>query len=164
MPERHIFSKSLSFSPPQIATNALIFPSAGTILLAPSPTNILWNFEKITDDFDGTNLMITKISVHIAETTNEVSIVTNNIYNFLGQVPWFVPENLWGGNTNYVLKFEVVNSSSLTNSRTFWDNEFTIIPEPLGIWIMIVLGVLFIKPDMLLINHKSLFSKKENHS
>ncbi len=151
-------------STPQIATNALIFPSAGAILLAPSPTNILWNFEKITDDFDGTNLMITKISVHIAETTNEVSIVTNNIYNFLGQVPWFVPENLWGGNTNYVLKFEVVNSSSLTNSRTFWDNEFTIIPEPLGIWIMIVLGVLFIKPDMLLINHKSLFSKKENHS
>jgi len=123
-------------NPPQIATNALIFPSAGAILLAPSPTNIIWDFEKITDDIDGTNLTITKITVHLSETTNQVGIVTNDISNLLGEIPWIVPENLWGGDTNYVLKFEVVGSSSLTNSRIFWDNEFTIVPEPIRIWII----------------------------
>jgi len=115
---------------PQIATNALIFPFAGAALLAPFPTNIIWNFEGITDDLDGTNLTITKISVHLSETSNEVSTVTNDVSNLLGEIPWLVPSELIGGDTNYVLKFEVVDSSSLTNSRIFWDNEFTIVPEP----------------------------------
>ena len=116
-------------SEPQIATNALIFPSANSELFEGDTTNIIWNFEKITDDLDGTNLTITKISVHVSETTNEVYIVMNNINNLLVAIPWLVPENLIGGDSNYVLKFEVVDSSSLTNSRIFWDNKFTIIPE-----------------------------------
>ncbi len=129
-------------SPPQIATNALIFPSAGATILAPFPTNIIWNFEKITDFIDGTNVTITKISVHISETTNEVSIVTNNIENLLGEIPWFVPENLIGSDTNYVLKFEVVDSSLLTNSRIFWDNKFTIIPEPFLFFMIVSLIII----------------------
>ncbi len=122
--------KTLIESQPQIFTNALIFPSAGSVILAQLPTNIIWLLDKITDDIDGTNLNITKISVHLAETTNEVATVTNNINNLLGEIPWLVPGSLWGGDTNYVLKFEVVDSSSLTNSRIFWDNKFTIVPEP----------------------------------
>jgi len=121
--------KTLIESQPQIATNALIFPSASSVLLAPFPTNIIWDLEKITDDLDGTNLTITKISVHLASTTNEVGSVTNNVSNLLGEIPWFVPEDLIGGETNYVLKFDVVDSSSLTNSRIFWDNKFIIVPE-----------------------------------
>jgi len=131
--------KTLIESEPHIATNALIFPSSNSVLLAPFPTNIIWDIEKITDDIDGTNLTITKISVHIAETTNEVSVVTNDISNLLGEIPWLVPENLIGGDTNYVLKFEVVDSTSLTNSRIFWDNEFLIIPEP-GIILLTLLA------------------------
>ena len=115
---------------PQIATNALIFPSANAELIEGDLTNIIWDVEGITDDIDGTNLTITKISVHLSETTNEVSVVTNNINNLLGEIPWVVPAELIGGGTNYLLRFEVVDSSSLTNSRIFWDNEFTIIPEP----------------------------------
>ena len=113
----------------EIATNALIFPEENSIIFADKLTNIIWDVEKITDDIDGTNLIITKISVHLAETTNEVAIVTNNINNLLGKIPWLVPADLIGGDTNYVLKFEVVNSLSLTNSRIFSDNVFVIVPE-----------------------------------
>ena len=137
--------KTLIESEPQISTNALIFPSSSSVILAPFPTNIIWDIEKITDDIDSTNLTITKISVHIAETTNEVATVTNDISNLLGEILWFVPEDLIGGETNYVLKFEVVDSLSLTNSRIFWDNKFVVVPE-IGIVFSIlfsVFGVLF---------------------
>ena len=72
------------------------------------PTNIIWDIEKITGEIDGTNLTITKISVLLTETTNEVSVVTNNIDNLLGEIPWIVPAELIGSDTNYVLKFEVI--------------------------------------------------------
>jgi len=131
-----IHRKTSIESRPQIATNALIFPSAGAQLYEGDLTNIIWDFEGITDDIDGTNLTISKISVHLASTTNEVGLVTNDISNLLGGIPWLVPEDLIGGETNYVLKFEVVDSSSLTNSRIFWDNKFTIVPEMGSIMIM----------------------------
>ncbi|MCP4580443.1 MAG: hypothetical protein GY839_02415, partial [candidate division Zixibacteria bacterium] len=142
-----IYRKTWIESAPQIATNALIFPLDGAVLITPAPTNIIWNFNKITDDLDGTNLNISKISVFVAENTNEVATVTNNINNLLGEIPWLVPENLWGGETNYVLKFEVVDSSSLTNSRIFWDNKFTIVPEPVIVigYLLSVIGILIFR-------------------
>ena len=121
--------KTLIESEPQIATNALIFPSANSELFEGDLTNIIWDVEKITDDLDGTNLTITKISVHYASTTNEEFIVTNNIENLLGEIPF----NVYAWPESYVIKFEVVDSSFLTNSRIFWDNEFAIVPEPIGI-------------------------------
>ncbi len=162
--------KTLIESEPHIATNALIFPfknsppvlggvleewggeNSGAVLLAPFPTNIIWDTEKITDDLDGTNLTITKITVHLAETTNEVATVTNDVSNLLGEISWLVPENLIAGDTNYVIKFEVVDSSSLTNSRIFWDNEFTIVPEGGILWII---GIL----ECWIIGRKFKFSK-----
>ena len=137
----HSLAIYTTLNQPQIATNALIFPSAGVTILAPNLTNIIWDIEKITDEIDGTNLTITKISVHLALTTNEVATVTNDVSNLLGEIPWLVPENLIGNETNYVLKFEVVDSSSLTNSRIFWDNKFTIVPESGG---SLILGILIL--------------------
>jgi len=141
-----IITRPTPVEPPEISTNALIFPEFDSIIYASQLTNITWDAEKITDDIDGTNLTITKISVHLAKTTNEVSIVTNNINNLLGEIPWLVPADLIGGETNYVLKFEVVDSLSLTNSRIFWDNKFSIIPEPGAIgavisYLLLVLGI-----------------------
>ena len=114
---------------PQITTNALIFPEKNSIIFANQLTNIIWDAEKITDDTDGTNLTITKIDLHYADTTNFILQVTNNIANTSGEIEWYIPPGSWDGLTNYVLKFEVVDSSSLTNSRIFWDNEFVIVPE-----------------------------------
>jgi len=138
-------------SEPQIATNALIFPSADSELYEGDLTNIIWNICKITDETDKTNLIITKISVHLADNSNEVAVITNDISNLLGETSWLVPANLIGNDTNYVLKFEVVDSESLTNSRIFWDNKFIIIPEPAGIlWMMTMLGALLCKRKTLL--------------
>ena len=53
-----------------------------------------------------------------------------------------VPEELIGGDTNYVLKFEVADSLSLTNNRIFWYNEFTIIPEPF--YLLFIIGNLIV--------------------
>jgi len=116
--------------PPQIATNALVFPVADSIIFATQWTNIIWLVDKITDDIDGTNLNISLITLHYADTTNFILEVTNNIANTLGKIEWYVPPGTWTGTTNYVLKFEVVDTSSLTNSRIFWDNKFIIVPEP----------------------------------
>jgi len=147
----NIHRKTWIESAPQIATNALVFPASNSVVWAPYPTNIIWDVSKITDDIDGTNLTITKISVFLEKTTNEVSVVTNNINNLLGEISWLVPENLVGNETNYVLKFEVVDSESLTNSRIFWDNKFIIIPELPGIlWLMTMLGTFLCKRKTLL--------------
>jgi len=128
---------------PQIATNALIFPEAGSVIHASSPTNIIWHVDKITDDIDGTNLTITSITLHYADTTNFILEVTNNIANTLGEIEWYVPPGSWAGATNYVLKFEVIDSSFLTNSRVFWDNEFTIVPEMGTVigYLLLILGI-----------------------
>jgi len=114
---------------PYIATNALIFPKNNSIIFATQKTNIIWFVDKITDNIDGTNLTISKIDLHYADTTNFILEITNNIQNTLGEIEWDVPSENFDGNTNYVLKVEVVDSSSLTNSRIFWENRFTIVPE-----------------------------------
>jgi len=99
--------KTLIEAQPQIATNALIFPAVYSVIHASMPTNIFWNVEKITDDIDGTNLTISKITLHYADTTNFILEVTNNIPNGLGNIQWDVSAGSWDGETNYVLKFEV---------------------------------------------------------
>jgi len=58
-----IHRKTWSESAPQIATNALVFPKANSIIFASTTTNIIWDVEGITDDIDGTNLTITKIDL-----------------------------------------------------------------------------------------------------
>jgi len=116
--------------PPIILTNSLIFPENNSIIFAPFKTNIIWNYKNIFDNNDETNLTITKIAVLNAATTNEVALIENNISNLTGQISWIVPEILVGGSNYYVLQFDVVDSSFYTNSRVFWNNKFTIIPEP----------------------------------
>ena len=133
------------YSIPKIATDALTFPAAGSELYEGDLTNVIWDIEKITDSVDGTNLVITKISLHLAETTNNVSEVTNNVDNLLGEIPWFVPVEFVGGDTDYVLEFEAVNSSSITNIRIFWDNEFTIVPEPMLLTLFASLIVIWLR-------------------
>ena len=41
---------------PLVFADALIFPTADAHIFTSSPTNIIWDIEKITDDIDGTNL------------------------------------------------------------------------------------------------------------
>ena len=140
-----IITRPTPVLPPQIATNALIFPSENSIIFVSMFTNIIWHVDKITDNIDGTNLTITSITLHYADTTNYILEVTNNIDNVLGEIEMNIPDGNWDGETNYVLKFEVVDSSSLTNSRIFWDNKFIIVPEGGILWIIGLLVPLIIR-------------------
>lgn len=119
------------------------FNESGGIYQGEVNNCIIWDVEKITDDVDGTNLSITKITVLLASTTNELATVTNDVSNLLGKIPWLVPENLIAGDKNYVLKFEVVDSSSLTNSRVFWYNKYTVVPE-VGVLFLILVLITFL--------------------
>ncbi len=127
-------------APPQIASDALLIPAAGSEFLESSFTSIVWRVSGITDDFDGTNVTITEITVLSADTTNKVATIGSNIQNVLGQTDWYVPASL--PDANYYLRFEVVDSCSFTNSRIFFDNPFTIVPEP-GLFISSLTGFLF---------------------
>ena len=114
---------------PHIATNALVFPAAGSVMHKNQTTNVLWNPLGITDDNDGNDLTISKISILESGGLSEISIVATNILNNTGTVKIFVPDDL-SYSEKYYMQFEVVNSSSLTNNRIFYDNSFTVIPEP----------------------------------
>ena len=120
----------------QISATALIFPASNSTVFALQLTNIIWNAEQILDDLNSTNLTISKISLHYADTTNQILIVTNDVANVPGKIEWKVQESKWAGKPNYVLNFEIVDSESLTNSRIFWNNKFTLVPEPVFIWII----------------------------
>ena len=132
---------------PHIETNALIFPSRNAVLLTPFPTNISWYVDKITSDTDGTNVTVSEIAVYLADSTNEVAVVTNSVPNVAGAISWSIPEELIDGRTNYVLRFEVVDGTSSTNSRIFWDNPFAVvIPEPVAMsWMVGLLAFLWRK-------------------
>ena len=121
---------AFTFSAPEIDTNALIFPSYNASLFAPFSTNIIWDSYKISDEIDGSNLTISKISLLLADSSNEIAIIHTDVPNLLGEIPWLVSDSLINYNTNYILKFEVVDSSSLTNYCIFSNNSFAIIPEP----------------------------------
>jgi len=125
-----LYRKSWAESAPQIATNALLFPAADSVLDADNTTSVVWNAYAITDDIDGTNLVITRISAHPSNDLTIAWLITNEVNNLLGQAAWFVPGDLVDGTTNYVIRFEVVDSSWLTNSMVFFSNPFTVIPEP----------------------------------
>ncbi|GEM_PF-1416043 len=124
-----VHRKTAAEAMPQIASNALIFPSPGAVLSAPMPTNIIWWVNGITDDEDGTNVTINCISVHVSNTVAQVAVVTNTIDNWAGLCSWLVPESLAGGGTTYVVRFEVTDSSGLTNSMIFNGNAFMVVPE-----------------------------------
>ena len=133
------------YSVPQIAANALIFPAAGSELYEGDLTNIIWDVERIFDSADKTNLTITKISVCLADLLTESAVVTNDIQNILGEIQWCIPNDFADAGADYVLEFEVVNSSSITNSRIFWDNEFTIVPEPMLLTLFASLIVIWLR-------------------
>ena len=135
-----VHRKTLAESEPQIATNALIFPSAGSVLDAIHATDIVWRVNGIMDDAGGTNLVIANMSVLVRDDATEVAVAALDVSNVLGQTPWIVPASLVGGGTTYVLRFDVVDSDSLTGSMVFVDTPFTVVPEPTFIGVLAALA------------------------
>jgi len=134
--------KTLAESLPRIATNALVFPSADSVLNATLATDIVWWVDGITDDANDTNLTIAQMGVLVRDDSSEVAVASADISNVLGQISWTVPSSLIGGGTTYVLRFDVVDSDSLTGSVVFVDNPFTVVPEPTSLGVLAVVAIL----------------------
>jgi len=137
-----VYRKTLAESLPRIATNALIFPSADSVLNATLATDIVWWVDGIMDDANDTNLTIAQMGVLVRDDSSEVAVASADISNVLGQISWTVPSSLIGGGTTYVLRFDVVDSDSLTGSVVFVDNPFTVVPEPTSLGVLAVVAIL----------------------
>jgi hypothetical protein len=141
-----VYRRNLAESVPRIGTNVLIFPANGSVLDAALSTDIVWRVDGIMDDANDTNLMIAKISVLVRDDSSQVAVVALNFSNVLAQTPWLVPSDLIDGSTTYVVRFDVVDNTSLTGSMVFVDNPFTIVPEPVaGIVIAMLMVLRFIR-------------------
>jgi hypothetical protein len=127
---------------PTVGSNALIFPSAGSELVAPAPTNVTWYISRIIDDHDGSNLTLTAITVHLADTTGMVAVVTNMVPNVLGQLTWMVPDTLIDVQATYLMQFVAMDSGGRTGMCLFVDNPFTVVPEPLLAAILLAVPLL----------------------
>ena len=127
-----VYRKTCAESVPRVATNALVFPSAGSVLNAAVATGVVWQANYVTDDAGGTNLMIAKMSVLLRDDSTEVAVAATDVSNVLGQTTWAIPPALIGGGTTYVLRFDVVDSDALTGSVVFVDHPFTVVPEPIA--------------------------------
>jgi hypothetical protein len=144
----YVYRLTYADAVPHIETNALVFPCAGAMLWEMDMTNITWDVSLITDRQDGTNLVISDISLYDAITTSHVHSITGDFSSLQQQVVWQLPPDTTGGVTNYFLRFEVVDSSSLTNSRIFIDNPFTIVPEPIFIGLFIFIISIIVRQGM----------------
>jgi hypothetical protein len=126
---------------PQISPDTLIFPYGGSMLNVDHPTNITWNPAGIFDLVDGTNLTINCISIHRSNDLAEVSVPATNMHNGTGWCPWQPPQELISGPTTYVVRFAVIDSSSLSNSWVFYDHAFTVVPEPVTTWVVLLVYI-----------------------
>jgi hypothetical protein len=128
--------------PPSSDQNALVYPSAGAEI-EDEETALLWNPEMLTDHIGGTNLLISKISVVLSNTLEEVAVAGMNIPNPRGRFEWIPPQELVSQTNTYYLSFGLLGSYETTTNITFTTNPFQVIPEP-GTLIITLLPLILI--------------------
>ena len=115
--------------PPAIATTSLVFPPTNGCLLAlDAVTNILWRSSRIYDTLDGMNVFVTRISVCDTTTLAEVELIATNLPNLSGSCVWMTTGLV--ENATYVLRIAAMDQAGNTTNRVFFDNSFSIVPEP----------------------------------
>jgi hypothetical protein len=125
-----VYRQTLAEDQPAIASNALIFPAAGSELTESWWTNIIWNAAAVYDLADGAALRLREITLHDAVSNGLVAVVASNLTAGAGACAWAVPPVFDGVTNTYLLRFQVVDSSALTNEMLFANNPFTVVPEP----------------------------------
>jgi subtilisin-like proprotein convertase family protein len=124
---------------PYVLVNALEFPANGSQVICEMVTNITWNSSRIFDNDDGTNITIACISIVIpADPDTPVLIITNTVPNTCETIQWYVPYSLCTAAAEYAVCFDVVNSVCMTNTTVFSENVFSVIPEPLGACVVLL--------------------------
>lgn len=110
--------------PPDIAPTALVAPVAGAQLATGMPTLVRWRATHITDDYDGTNCIITSIDVLRSNDAAHVDHVGAFILVPVQSLSWTPPESLYSETNRYVLQFTVRDLSGNTTSAVFWSQAF----------------------------------------
>jgi len=113
---------------PDIDAGALIFPRHGAWLTADMPTNILWNPRRISDDYDGTNVMITLLRVLRSNDLAVVATITTDVANTAASAAW-VPAGTLTNGTAYVVEIAARDRSYNASVRVFTDEAFFVVPE-----------------------------------
>ena len=121
-----IYRKTLAEAQPQIAVDALLYPTNNAVVY-PYPTPwVIWDPAKITDDTDGTNLLLSKITVYNADTLQYLFDTAINISNINGKATMRIPVSFRKIKSDCVIRFEVVDSGSVTNSLIFNNKRFRV--------------------------------------
>jgi len=125
---------------PDIDARALLFPHHGALLAADLITNVVWNPRRISDDFDGTNLLITAIRILRSNDAAMIAVVTSDVWNAAASAAWTPGVTLTNG-TAYVVELSVRDQSLNSATRTFAGEAFYVVPEP-GVWSAVMLALL----------------------
>lgn len=125
---------------PVIGADALVMPGSNTAFICGQPNAITWNQAKITDTADGTTLLITRIAALSAVTTGEIAECALDVSNAAQTVAWVPAANLTNAMAAYVLQFVVRDSAGNSTSRVFWSNPFFVVPEPVGLTVLLLLA------------------------
>jgi len=115
--------------PAAIGKEALLFPFPGAELVLGEQVQVKWTRQRIIDVADGNNCTITRMSVVSADDGQEVELIGENIPNS-GQKTW-IPSSIPAiPGQEYLIRFDVSDTSANTTNRFFIRNPFTAIPEP----------------------------------
>ncbi len=128
---------------PVISSNALIFPVQGSSLEEFLFTNITWHSNAIVDRFGSSDLLISDISLRCPPAWHEYVVITTSVPNSAGSLLWCVPPAV-SNITDYRIRFAVTDSCGFTNAIVFVNNTFSLVPEPLCLF-MFALVLLLIR-------------------
>lgn len=115
--------------PPDIDPNALIFPSQDARLTIDVRTNVVWNPLRISDNYDGLDVLLTAIRVRKSSTHEIVQTITNTVYNTEATVTWTPADELLNINDAFVIEFAARDHAFNESSHIFDTHTFYVIPE-----------------------------------
>ncbi len=115
-------------TPPTIGKDSLLFPYPGAELTLGEQVQVRWTRQRITDEADGENCVISTARVVRIEDGVAVELVGENLSNN-GSRSW-TPSLALSPGVRYALRFDVRDTSMNVASRTFVGNLFYVVPEP----------------------------------
>ncbi|MCX7846700.1 MAG: hypothetical protein N2595_01510 [bacterium] len=118
-------------NPPDIDVHALVFPRHSTLLFPDVITNITWNPRRISDNYDGTNVFITRVRVLRSNDLAQVALVTTEVANACATVTW-LPTVALTNATPLVIELTARDMAQNASARIFVGDAFYVIPESLG--------------------------------
>jgi hypothetical protein len=114
--------------PPDVRADALAHPTAGALLATGVTTQIRWRVPYITDNYDGTNCIVTRLAVLRSNDAVEVALVAEDVVSSAGVASWTPPAALLSNGVWYVVAMTVRDLSANATSVVFAAQAFHVVP------------------------------------